>query len=330
MNQILKNEPKYRLKQIKEAVFDPDLRGWGEASSLPKELREKLNKEVPWMSVKENYLFESKTDGSKKAVLGFADGNIIETVLMDNAKGESTVCISTEAGCPIGCAFCQTGKMGFKRNLSKEEIIDQYRFWMHKGAKISNIVFMGMGEPLLNYENTRDAIRDILDFTQIGQNHIVVSTVGIMQQLNEILEDELWSNIRIAISLHSAKDSIRKMLVPAHYSGFFGDVINWNKQYQEKLASENRFLSLEYVLLGGVNDSKDDAENLTKFLQKVGQAKLNLILYNQTDAEFLPPKQENILKFQDLIRKAGFICTIRKSYGQDINGACGQLASQKS
>lgn len=325
----LENEPSYRIRQIKEALFNPKIKSWEDVFVLPKTLREKFKKESPWISAREENLKVSG-DGSKKAVLKLQDSNSIETVLMKNARGEWTVCLSAQAGCPIGCAFCSTGKAGLKRNLTKEEIADQFRFWMWQNLRITNVVFMGMGEPFLNYENVRDATKDIMEYAGIGQNHIVISTIGVLDRLNFLLDDPLWPNVRLAISLHSAKEETRKKLIPFHKENFYDELIKWVKAYQKKLASNNRYLSFEYVLLKGVNDSAEEARELVKFLGRAGKAKVNLIPYNipADGMAFMPTSRADDEAFQNIIKKAGFACTIRKSYGADIFGACGQLQSK--
>ncbi len=324
MIHILENEPAYRLKQIKEALFNPKNTGWEDITVLPKELREKLKKEVSWISFELADIKISKIDGSKKAILKLQDNNLIESVLIKNARGEYTLCLSTQVGCPIGCVFCNTGKMGFKRNLTKEEIIDQFRFWM-RDANITNIVVMGMGEPLLNYENVRDALRDILEYTEIGQNHIVLSTAGIIEKLNFLLEDPLWTNVRIAISLHSANNATRRKIIPVHKDNFFEEIIKWAKKYHEKLAAKNRGLNFEYVLLKDINDGDKDLKDLLNFLGRIGKSKVNLIPFNKSAGNFMPTDKKIEEEFQNKIKNAGFTCTIRKSYGADISGACGQL-----
>lgn len=343
LEQILSNEPAFRIKQAKEGLFVVGKWGWEDISSLPKNVRAEISKNIPWVSVFAKDIKTSSIDKAEKALLKLEDGNLIETVLMSNVRGGYTVCVSTQAGCSIGCAFCATGKTGFKRNLETREIIDQYRFWMYQKKEICNVVFMGMGEPLLNYENVRGAISDILEFTEIGPNHIVVSTVGIMEGLNKILKDSLWPNVRLAISLHSAIDSTRKKIVPAHTEKFYADIIKWAKEYQKKYGSKNRHLSFECVILEGINDTREESKALTDFLSKIGQVKVNLISYNSCHPErreaesrdlviqrqtrdIMLCSSSRIFTFQSALKKAGFTCTIRKSYGADIQGACGQLA----
>ncbi|MFH1175671.1 MAG: 23S rRNA (adenine(2503)-C(2))-methyltransferase RlmN [bacterium] len=326
---VLRGQTDFRLKQISQSLFNPKIRGWDEITSLPKGLRENLLDNIPWVFLKLKELQISEKDGSQKALLELEDGNLIEAVLMGNARGGYTVCLSSQAGCPVGCAFCSTGQMGFARNLTSNEIIDQFRFWLYRNDKINNIVIMGMGEPFLNYENVRDAVRSIIKYSEIGPNHIVVSSVGIIDKLEQVLSDESWPKARLAISLHSAIDSTRKKIVPVHNETFFADLIGWSKKYLEKFDARNSHLSFEYILLESINDSQDEAQALVSFLKEIGdrdRIKVNLIQYNQTLGSFSPSKR--IFDFQNTIKNAGIFCAIRKSYGSDISAACGQLAGK--
>lgn len=325
---MLQREPKFRRDQAERALLNPAFSCWEDITVLPKNLRDNINKNIPWISVKEKNLQKSKIDKSQKVALELQDGNLIETILMKNAKGNATICVSSQIGCQISCAFCNTGKMGFKRNLTKNEIVDQYRFWMYKKYDINNIVFMGTGEPFLNYENVRSAIIEILKYSKIGKNHIVVSTVGIIEKLNNMLDDGLWPNVRLAISLHSAVQETRAKLIPIHTKNFFNELVNWSEKYHQKFGGRNLYLSIEYTLLRGVNDSIGEAATLTKFIKKLGRVKVNLIPYNQTACNFNSSRENDILKFQNIIQKAGFVCILRKSLGADIRGACGQLTAK--
>ncbi len=333
LQEILKKEPDFRLQQIKKAMFDVECKSWGDITTLSKNLRAELEDKIPWMSVTEMKKQKSEKDGTMKALLKLQDGLAIETVAMPNTRDAWTLCLSSQVGCAVGCAFCATGKMGLKRNLTREEIVDQYRYWMSQNLKITNVVLMGMGEPLLNYENVRDAFSDILRYSGVGANHIVISTVGIIDKLNYLLTDELWPNVRIAISLHSAIGETRKKLVPFHTDNFYQDLIVWAKKYEEKLGAKNRYLSFELVLLKGVNDSEEEAKALIDFLKCIGLCKINLLIYNPSlqseKNEMESTLEKNALEFQNRIQSTGFICTIRKSFGRDISGACGQLAGEK-
>ncbi len=331
LQKILAKEPPFRSRQIKEAMFDAKCKNWGDITTLPKNLREELENKIPWMSVIEIKKRKSEKDGTIKALLRLQDGLAIETVAMTNTRDAWTLCLSSQAGCPVGCVFCATGKMGLKRNLTREEIVDQYRYWMNQNLKITNIVLMGMGEPLLNYENVRDAFSDILRYSNVGSNHIVISSVGIIDKLNYLLTDEMWPNVRLAISLHSAIGETRKKLVPCHTDNFYQDLINWAKKYQNKLGAKNRYLSFELVLLENINDSKKETEVLIDFLKNFGSLKVNLLMCNPSlqseKSDLKSVSEKSALEFQKKIQSAGFVCTIRKSFGQDISGACGQLAA---
>lgn len=333
LQEILKKEPVFRLRQIKEAMFDMKCKGWEDIIALPKNLRAELENKISWLAVEEKNKLESKQDGTIKSLLELRDGFCIETVAMKNTRNAWTLCLSSQAGCPVGCAFCATGKMGFKRNLEREEIIDQYRYWLYQDMSITNIVLMGMGEPFLNYDNVRDAFSDILQYSGVGANHIVISTVGIIEKLNYLLEDNLWPNVRIAVSLHSVINETRKKLVPCHTDNFYQNLIDWAKEYDRKLGARNRYLSFEYVMLKDINDSEKELNALIDFLKEIGYCKVNLLLYNASllvqGKTFKPADRNRVFNFQNKIQDAGFTCTIRKSFGVDIQGACGQLAGKK-
>jgi adenine C2-methylase RlmN of 23S rRNA A2503 and tRNA A37 len=184
-------------------------------------MREVFTSRIPWDLYKDFKITSSQQKDVFKALLILNDDSKIETVLMKNVRGSWTICISTQVGCPLKCSFCATGKMGFVRDLNSDEIIDQHRFWqkflvneIESSEKITNLVIMGMGEPLLNYLNVREAINIILKYTEIGKNHITLSTIGIISELNNLLKDPLWPGVRIAVSLHSADYRTRKNWYP--------------------------------------------------------------------------------------------------------------------
>ncbi len=350
----LSGQPAYRLKQIHSAWFDVNVRGYGEITTLSKELREKLE-DVPWLSVKLKTMQASKLDDTKKALLELNDGASIETVLMGREgkkeKGGQdkryTVCLSSQVGCPMGCKFCATGRSGFTRNLTAEEIIDQVRFWqrhLHENTlasrqeisnaardlenygKISNIVIMGQGEPFLNYENVKEALKIILANTDIGPSKITVSTVGIPALMNKMLEDPDFPAVRIAISLHSAVDKERGKIIPSNTPGFTRFLIEWAQKYHTKFASRALFLGIEYTMLDGVNDDDKHLKALIKLVSNLGRVRINLIPYNcSADPFFRSSPADRIEAWHDKLLKTGFVCTIRRSQGQDIAAACGQL-----
>ena len=333
---LFPKEPKYRRAQIEEAVFSNDWNGWQEVTSLPQAIRETLADEVPWLAYKDHLVQVHKSPGEDavKAALELLDGACIETVLMTNKRGQWTVCLSTQVGCAMNCAFCATGKLGLKRNLTSDEIIDQYRFWLrymkqtNLTNRISNLVLMGMGEPLANYDNVKEALNLILKHTGIGPTRITVSTVGMIPQLNQILNDKDWPAVRLAVSLHSADPIIRKQLIPTSHDQFLNDLIEWSKRYQKQLGNRRHHITFEYVMLAGENDDEDHAKQLADFASQIDRVKINLIPYNATDANFTGSNKATIDKFAAILREAGIDVMRRRSLGTDINAACGQLAGK--
>ena len=338
-----KGEKDYRLKQIKKAVFCDLINNWDEATALSKELREELKKEFPIASLEllnlpagEAGLIESKNKDSAKAVFKLEDGNIIETVLMkhlntkeDDVKaGRNTVCISSQAGCAIGCGFCATGKMGLKRNLTSEEIVDQVLFFARllkkENQAVNNVVFMGMGEPFLNYDNTIEAIRILNDKDgfNLGIRHISVSTCGIAPGIAKFADENFQANL--AISLHASDDKTRSQLMPINNTYPLAVLMKAVDDYVKKT---NRKVMFEYLLIDGVNDRLEDANNLAK-LMKNSLYHVNLIKYHDTGGDFKPSSKLRRDKFFDTLKKFGVSVTFRVSFGEDIMAACGQLAGK--
>lgn len=323
---------KYRLDQLDTATLTPRWKNWNDATPFPQDMRESLEKHVPWISVKEGNLLESKKKDTYKTLLGLSGGKNIETVLMRNPKDSWTICVSSQVGCAMRCAFCATGKMGFIRNLTSDEIIDQYRYWVQfllsrapLPQKISNIVFMGMGEPLANYENVKTAIATLLKYAPLGETHITVSTVGVLGVLEKILEDPGWPPVRIAISLHSADTDTRKNIVPTSSDTFLEKLASWCKRYLKKFGTRSHYLTFEYVMLEGVNDNISDAKKLADFVTRTGRIRVNLIPYNFTGSEFHQSSNERMQKFLDYLLRHTVRATVRKTMGEDISAACGQL-----
>lgn len=202
-----RGEKKFRIQQVRDAWYSKS--GWDEVTTLSKELREEIAAVFPWSTVTAPRVSVSKNDNTQKAVVEFADGQRAEAVYMPNARGKRTVCISSQVGCAMACTFCATGTMGLKRDLTTDEIVDQVRMWKWEareggaGDQISNIVFMGMGEPLANYEAVKEAARILIEDMEIGPTRITVSTVGPPAGLGRLLKDDDFPNVRIAISLHA-------------------------------------------------------------------------------------------------------------------------------
>lgn len=327
--------PRYRLDQCAGALFQPTFQNWNDVSSLPATMRQELEKTVPWISVKEIILQESKNKDTFKALLEVEGGGKIETVLMKNHRDYWTVCVSSQIGCAMRCSFCSTGKMGLTRNLSADEIIDQYRYWIQFLLKhpeleqrISNIVFMGMGEPLANYEHVKEAINTILEFTEIGNTRITVSTVGVLPRLEQILKDRDWPHVRLAVSLHSADPATRRSIVPSSYDDFIPKLTDWARRYLEHFGNRRHHLTFEYVMLHNVNDTPHDAKLLANLVNSIGNVRVNLIPYNFTGGEFKSSTEKTLNSFLAYLDAHQVAVTTRRTMGDDIDAACGQLYAE--
>jgi 23S rRNA (adenine2503-C2)-methyltransferase len=330
------NVPTWRLAQINQALFSPSVRSFQDITTLPTAWREPLQQKEIFVSYQKSQVFWSQKKDTFKALLKLVDGKQIETVLMKNARGAFTVCVSTQVGCAMACTFCATGKMGFSRNLSSDEIVDQVRHWIYFltdhseiAARISNVVYMGMGEPLANYEAVKQSLQTILKHTDIGPTHITVSTVGLVPMLDRILDDLEWPAVRLAVSLHSADPQTRKEIMPTSYDNFPDTLAKWAERYFEKFDSKRRHLTFEYIMLSGVNDSEKHAEALIRFTRRIGKVRINLIPYNYTGDVFRKSTQAEIDTFQQRLEVAGVDVTRRRTMGEDIAAACGQLAVQE-
>ncbi|QQS20558.1 MAG: 23S rRNA (adenine(2503)-C(2))-methyltransferase RlmN [Candidatus Moraniibacteriota bacterium] len=339
---LFPKEPSFRYRQMERALFEKGISGWEQVTTLPKSFRTMLSERIPWMSLRESIVLESRKKDTKKAILECEDGSKIETVLMQNARGHWSICVSSQVGCAMGCTFCATGKMGFTRNLSTDEIVDQFRFWRShldtnlssgevgesRNSLISNVVFMGMGEPLANYDAVRDSIVLLLRSTSLGPTRITVSTVGLLPALRKLLADPLWPSVRLAISLHSADAESRKRLMPSSFDSFLDDLVTWTRLYFERNEERRRHLTFEYILLRGVNDREEDARKLLLFSRRVGKVRVNLIPYNSTANDYREMDEKEALRFLLTLKRGGVMATIRKAMGKDIAAACGQLVTR--
>ena len=362
LEKVLENKPKYRVKQAKDAVFKNFISDWSEATFFSKDLRDKLNKECP-LKIEADVLVSKKED-SVKARIKLRDGLMIETVLMRHEDGRNTVCVSSQVGCPLGCLFCATGKMGFKKNLTSDEIIEQViffdRYLKPEGKKVTNVTYMGMGEPFLNYDNVLKSIRILNDkeYFNIGARSISVSTAGIIEGIKKFSQEGL--QINLAISLHAPNDKLRRELMPIDKKYPLEIVL---KAVDDYIGKTKRKVMFEYVLIKGVNDSDEQAMELAKIIHPptkrsdwggknknqagsrsgVGVNKklyfLNLILYNATPPNFGGQNlagQAGIFKASDAKRVEGFKKVLEREkinfsqryrFGDDINAACGQFAT---
>lgn len=332
---LLAEEPAYRLKQISQALFNPKIKSWEGVTALSKAQRQELAS-MPFYVFNDSKVLASKFDGAYKVVLTLLDGKKIETVLIPNARDAWTVCLSTQIGCARRCIFCATGTMGLARNLTADEIVDQYRFWTEflikegrADERITNLVLMGMGEPLDNYENVKIALNDFLSYTEIGFTHVTVSTVGVWPAMDKLLIDKDWPPVRLAISLHSAIQFTRQKIVPATTSRFLEQLTVWAKKYLVDFGNRRHHLTFEYVMLAGINDSVGQAEALVKLVKKIKEVRVNLVPFNPAPGGLKKSSDQAIDTFQKYLKSQSINTTLRRSLGTDIMAACGQLVAKK-
>lgn len=328
--------PAFRWRQVEGALFQSAHHDFLAVSPLPEEMRKKLAANMSWLAVSEVRVLESAEKDTFKSVVALSDKKRIETVLMKNARGQWTVCVSAQVGCAMACSFCATGQMGFLRNLTSDEIIDQYRFWKifldqrpFLQSRISNIVFMGMGEPLANYDAVKGAISTLLRHTDLGPTHITVSTVGLLPMLRALLSDQTWPPVRLAVSLHSADRETRESIMPTSFAAFLDELAAWTEEYFKAFESRRRHLTFEYVMLSKVNDTESHAQALIRFARKVGKVRINLIPYNATGSLYQSSLPGDFERFQAALEEAGVTVTRRRTMGDDISAACGQLITEK-
>jgi len=349
LEKVLEGQPKFRLKQAHEAIYKNFISDWEEATFFPVELREKLNKECP-LDIKADVLVSKKED-SVKARITLSDGLMIETVLMRHSGGRNTVCVSSQVGCPLGCLFCATGKMGFKRNLTTNEILEQVIFferylchsptqrvprgnpdsktWIPGQARddishVTNVTFMGMGEPFLNYDNVLSAVRELNNQKtfNIGVRSLSISTAGIVEGIKRLSDEPL--HVNLAISLHAPTDELRKTLMPIDKKYPLPEVL---KAVDEYIKKTKRKVMFEYVLIKGINDSDECARQLA-FLMKKKLYFVNLILYNDTGV-YKASSTKRVESFRKILDQMEVKYTQRHRFGDDINAACGQFATSK-
>jgi len=329
-------EPVFRAQQLARWVYRRLAISYDEMTDLPLLLRQKLSERYQLHAMTPVTEVKSK-DGTVKVLFRLGDGATIETALMLYAAGEgrarNTICVSTQAGCAIGCPFCATGQQGFIRNLTSGEIIDQVLYFARKvndakpdgGARvghITNIVFMGMGEPLANYEALLRAIETINDPAGfgIGARSITVSTVGLVPQIEKLVNEPF--QVGLAVSLHAAENDTRDRLVPVNKLYPLDEVLEACRQYVEKTG---RRVTFEYTLFSGINDSTQSARLLAGLLKGMN-CHVNLIAANTTtNPEYRPSSKRVILEFEGELKRLGVNCTVRASRGQDIDAGCGQL-----
>ena len=324
--------PRYRADQILLPLYYKFPKDINDIPQLPKKLREKLTEAGYTIgSAKETHRVVSDDGDTTKLLLNLTDGTPVETVLIQypsskiNGHPRSTICVSTQIGCAMGCVFCATGQMGFEKNIRAEEIVAQVihfaNILQQRGEHVTNLVFMGMGEPMANYDETIRAVR-ILTHDRgfgIGQRNITISTIGLISGIDKLAEENL--QVGLAISLHAPNNELRKKLVPTAGPNSVEDIIEAGRRYYKKTG---RRVTFEYALMKGINDSPEIATELAILLKGNG-SHVNLIPINPTAGDFKRPTQDNISEFERILSNAGVNCTVRIEKGTEISAACGQL-----
>lgn len=329
IHQILdtRGEPDYRFRQICKFYFQKNPAEWQDFSMLSKDLRIYLQNECPLQTLSLEKLAVSQIDGTQKALLRLQRGDLVETVFIPLTESVATVCVSCQAGCGVGCTFCATGQMGFKKNLTFSEIADQIAFWngilVGEHKKINRIVFMGMGEPMLNFDEVIKAVKFLHEkYTlEMAYRRITISSSGIIHKLYDLLRENL-SGLELAISLHAPNDNLRSQIMPINKTFPLKSLMDFCRLYAEKTHQKIYF---EYLMLDTVNNSIDSALELARLLKDIPRAQVNLIHYHPTGTLYKSASTEKTLAFQAVLRKAGIPAFIRKSAGLDIQAACGQL-----
>lgn len=326
---ILKNEPAFRYRQIEQYIYQHLISSWEEASALPKKMRLKLKEDWPLIIPAD--FFYSVDQRTIKALITLIDKNKTEAVLMRH-KDHNTVCVSSQVGCSMACDFCATGKIGFKRNLTCEEIINQVllfsRLLKKENQRVDSVVFMGMGEPFLNFDNVIESIEILNDKNKfnIGARHISISTCGIIPGIKKIAHYP--KQINLAISLHAPNEKLRTQIMPINREYHSQEVLDEIKKY---IDNTNRKVMVEYVMLKTINDSEKQAKELALLLKK-SLAKLffvNLIEYNFNEQKkYQSSSIEQINKFRKILEKNSITVTQRFKMGKQVSGACGQLAAK--
>lgn len=321
------NQPAYRAKQIWQWLFQKRATSFSEMTNLSNSLREQLDSSFSISRLKILRKEESR-DGTVKFLFGLSDGHSIESVLIPETK-RLTLCISTQAGCGFGCAFCATATLGLKRNLKASEILDQIleaSRALTSSQRITHVVLMGMGEPLANYKETLRALEVMSDTSSglgISPRRITLSTVGLVPQIRQLMEE---TRVNLAISLHAPNDDIRGRLMPVNRKYSLQQLMDCCRSLP---IPRRKRITFEYVLLSGVNDSEQQAVELCEVLKGI-RCKVNLIPFNpHPGSEFERPRAAAIERFQNVLRDRGLQINVRRPRGDDIQAACGQLQGEE-
>lgn len=328
----LLGEPGFRVGQILEWLYKQRVSRWEDMTNLPAPLRAKLSAELP-ITPLEIVRESGSGDTTRKFLFRLTDGQMIETVLIPaspalygEASDRRTICISSQVGCAYGCKFCASGLDGWKRNLTAGEIVGQFlRVEALGGERINNIVFMGMGEPMANYENLLRAV-GILNAAWgvgLGARHMTISTSGLVPGIRQLAAQPL--QVRLAISLHGATDDVRNKIMPVNRKYPLAELLDACADY---VRQKKQKLTFEYILIEDLNDMPDQARLLAAHARKLG-AKINLIPYNTVEGlEWKRPSEDRQNEFLAIVRRGGADATLRREKGHDIAAACGQLRLQ--
>ncbi|MBD3269907.1 23S rRNA (adenine(2503)-C(2))-methyltransferase RlmN [Candidatus Peregrinibacteria bacterium] len=322
--------PEFRAKQYINQVCKNFKFNIEDISIIPDHEKVVLLDLAKPLSIKLAHQQTSSKGDTTKFLFELDGGQMIETVLMKFEDGRNSVCVSSQVGCQMGCKFCATGKLGFKKNLTYEEIFDQVMYVQNELNKtdqnISNVVFMGMGEPFMNYQQVIKACNQLnhKDFLNLGARRITVSTSGITEGISKLAKEKLQLNL--AISLHAPDQELREKIMPIAKRWTIKDLMNEINIYIKKT---KRRVTYEYIMLSGINDTKKHAEMLAELI-KNQLCHVNLIPYNSIDeSEFKAPSKSEVIKFKNYLQNYGINATVRIAMGDDIAAACGQLANKK-
>lgn len=321
--------PKFRAAQLRDWVYQKLVTDPASMLNFSKADRERLAAQFAFDQSSITASQRSE-DGTRKLLLAWPDQANAETVMIPDGN-RFTACVSSQVGCPVGCKFCASGVFGVKGNLTSGQIVEQVfrlnQLLAPEGHRIGNIVFMGMGEPLANYSNVMSAIRILHDPAcfNIGARKVTISTVGVPARMRSLAEENL--PINLAISLHAPNEALRKQLIPWAEHFALDEILDAARYYFDKSGRE---ITLEYILLAGVNDQPIHARELVKVCKGL-RANVNLIRYNEVEGlPFKRPNAQDVVRFQDILRQGGVNAHVRKSRGRDISAACGQLRRQRA
>ncbi|GHT51626.1 putative dual-specificity RNA methyltransferase RlmN [Endomicrobiia bacterium] len=317
----------YKINQIIEWVYVKKTASFEDFTNISKELRGELDKRFLLRTLKIAKKEHSIIDGTIKYTFQTIDKKYFFAVFL-LAKGKNSICISSQIGCPVACSFCSSGKVKLARNLSRGEIIEQIlQVENDTKEKVSGVLFMGMGEPTLNFNSVTSVLNSLLSSKEfgIGKRHITLSSVGNVPAIKKLADDNF--GIRLALSLHAVDENIRKKLIPNSFGFSIEDILNAGKYYLKKTKSR---LTIEYILVKAINDSVADAHKLARLLRQRNllnpDVQINLIPFNPVkDTQFKTPGQESTQKFKNILNLNGITVNIRQAKGADIGAACGQL-----